>query len=96
MAALPVSAEIAGGWSAWTAAAQGREAALVWRKVRRLSMRSIIADNRFPDEQETRPANNALVSPSFARLETPSRQSECALGVGLAWSRGQGFRSVMV
>jgi hypothetical protein len=36
------------------AAANGREAALVLRKVRRLSMQSIIADHRFPYEQEKR------------------------------------------
>jgi hypothetical protein len=34
--------------SAWMAAANGREAALVLRKVRRLSMRSIMADDRLP------------------------------------------------
>jgi hypothetical protein len=38
----------------WMAAANGREAALVLRKVRRLSMRSIIADHRLAYEQERR------------------------------------------
>jgi len=38
----------------WMAAANGREAALVLRNVRRLSMRSIIADYRLPYEQERR------------------------------------------
>ena len=37
-----VSAEIVGGLSVWIAAVNGRQAALVLRKERRLSMRSII------------------------------------------------------
>src|SRR5580704_2938786 len=45
-----VSAEIAAGLNVWMAAANGREAALVLRKVRRLSMRSIMADDRLPYE----------------------------------------------
>jgi hypothetical protein len=49
-----VSAEIVAGLNVWMAAANGREAALVLRKVRRLSMQSIIADHRLPYEQEKR------------------------------------------
>src|ERR1700733_5102862 len=45
-----VAAEIVAGLSAWMAAANGREAALVLRKVRRLSMRSIMAHDRLPHE----------------------------------------------
>src|SRR5579872_4932880 len=45
-----VSAEIVAGMSVWMAAASGREAALVLRNVRRLSMRSIMADGRISYE----------------------------------------------
>src|SRR6478735_1838748 len=48
-----VSAESVGGVSVWIAAANGREAALVLRKLRRLSMRSIMDDHRPPYEPET-------------------------------------------
>jgi hypothetical protein len=43
-----VSAETVAGLSVRIAAANGREAALVLRKVRRLSMWSIIAGHRVP------------------------------------------------
>src|SRR5579862_241041 len=46
VSAASVSAAIAAGLSVWMAAANGSEAALVLRKVRRLSMRSIMADDR--------------------------------------------------
>jgi hypothetical protein len=41
--------------SVWTAAANGRDAALVFRKVRRLSMRSIMADyDSYESQREPR------------------------------------------
>src|SRR5215469_15107612 len=49
-----VSPEIVAESSISMAAANGREAALVLRKVRRLSMRSIMAYHRLPYEEERR------------------------------------------
>src|SRR5215813_8590971 len=49
-----VPAEIVLGLSVWMAAANGREAALVLRKVRRFGIRSIMADHRLLCEEGRR------------------------------------------
>src|SRR4030095_10617302 len=59
-AAAIVCGATAAGLSVWMAAANGREAALVLRNVRRLSMRSIMADHLLPHEPERKAANNML------------------------------------
>src|SRR5215471_15718087 len=53
-ASATVSSDIASGLSVWMAAANGREAALVLRNMRRLSMRFIMADHRLWYEEERR------------------------------------------
>jgi hypothetical protein len=68
-----VSAEIEAGLNVWMAAANGREAALVLRKVRRLSMQSIIADHRLPTNRKKGTANNMFASSSSAGRQTRGR-----------------------
>jgi hypothetical protein len=67
-----VSAEIVAGLNVWMASANGREAALVLRKVRRLSMRSIMDDDRIPYECD----KNFRQLPDLCCSEGDSRASQ--------------------
>src|SRR5579864_947169 len=77
-----VSAAIVAGLSVWRAAANGSDAALVLRKLRRLSMRIIMADHTLPYEQEKRKqTTSSLVQVwwkaiPFIRSEHPATVAE--------------------
>jgi hypothetical protein len=64
-----VSTEVVAGAAFWMAVTNGRDAALVLRKARRLIMRSIMDDHRLRTNRKEG-ANNILLGQLMGRLST--------------------------
>src|SRR5215475_12854093 len=72
------SADIAAGFNVWRLAANGTDAALALRKVRRLSMRSIMADYRLSYERTVAYSANQTLAPVCAVCKSGSMHYERA------------------
>src|SRR5215813_5011360 len=67
-----ISAGIVAGFNVWRLAANGTEAALALRKVRRLSMRSIMADHRLSYSRTVADSADQALAQVFAVCKSGS------------------------